>query len=419
MNKQFRTTVMAAALAGAMVVGAAASTAVQKITAELRPDITVKVDGEKATLVDKNGNIVYPVTYGGTTYLPIRALGNLMDMEVGWNSQTQTVSLTKPTSTKPEDLTLEKLTARTEDVEAEVKALKPAASYADRAEQYALHSETIDTLRDDLYDFSQKVNQQLRDEEISYKDYNVTTAKIDDLDVRLKDALSDLEKKTIADESDKTTLAEQLSAELDALAKRVKAQETEISDLKSAGTYAKRLEQYSEIAPDLAQLSGDVNSLSGKLNSYLRQEKLTYKEYNSLSQRAGDLDVRVKDAWDDLAEKTIMKDDDQPSKPTEDTRTYDSYVEKIGKLDDKADQLVKDVQNHRPAHGQNNNKQAWKAIERKIDDLDDEIDDMEDALERDYRNGYLTSAQYKELDRTLDRVDDKIDDLDDWYDFDD
>lgn len=90
------------------------------------------MDGEKQTLLDKNGDVVYPITYDGTTYLPIRALGNAMDLEVEWNSKTQTVSLYTKTDTKPEDLTLEKLTERTEEAEDTVAELKAASTYAGR-----------------------------------------------------------------------------------------------------------------------------------------------------------------------------------------------------------------------------------------------------------------------------------------------
>ena len=412
MKKQMRTMVMAAALAGAMVVGAAAATTVQKITADLRPDITVRVDGEKATLVDKNGNIVYPIAYEGTTYLPIRALGNLMDLEVGWNGKTQTIDLTTPTQTRPEDLTLEKLTARTEEAEDEVKALKPASTYSERAKQYALHSQTIDTIRDDLYDFGQKVNQQLRDEKITYKEYNVLVSKMDDLDNRLKDALDDLEAKTIADESDKRTLAEQLSDEIAALAKRVKEAESDISGLKPANTYKGRLEQYNAIASDLTGLSADINSMGNKLNSYLRQEKLTYKEYNSLSQSNGALDVRVKDAWDDLADK-IFYEDEQP-KPG--NNTYKNYAKKVSDLNSEVGTLVNEAKKDGPRPGYHGNKDGWKNIEKKIDKLDDRIDDLEDEIEHAYKNGDLTRAEYKELAKALDQMDDTLDDLDDWFD---
>ena len=85
MKKNLRVPVLAAALAGAMVLGAGATTVAERVSADLRPDITVTVDGKDQTLLDKNGDVVYPITYAGTTYLPIRALGNVMDLDVEWN----------------------------------------------------------------------------------------------------------------------------------------------------------------------------------------------------------------------------------------------------------------------------------------------------------------------------------------------
>ena len=117
MKKNLRVPVLAAALAGAMVLGAGATTVAERVSADLRPDITVTVDGKDQTLLDKNGDVVYPITYAGTTYLPIRALGNVMDLDVEWNGKTQTISLYTRTDTKPEDLTLEKLTVRAEEAE--------------------------------------------------------------------------------------------------------------------------------------------------------------------------------------------------------------------------------------------------------------------------------------------------------------
>lgn len=77
-----------------LTIGALASTGVQKITATLKPDITVIIDGETQTFKDANGDIVYPIIYEGTTYLPIRAIGNIMEKEVGWNESEQTITLT-------------------------------------------------------------------------------------------------------------------------------------------------------------------------------------------------------------------------------------------------------------------------------------------------------------------------------------
>lgn len=67
------------------------------ITAQLRYDFTIIVDGIKRTFYDVNGNTVYPILYEGSTYLPLRAIGELMGNSVGWDEQTKTVSMNKNT----------------------------------------------------------------------------------------------------------------------------------------------------------------------------------------------------------------------------------------------------------------------------------------------------------------------------------
>ena len=79
--------------------GVLASGTIQKITADWRPDIKVIVDGQTQTFKDANGNAVYPITYNGSTYLPLRAIGGLMGKDVGWNGATNTVTLDTPKPT--------------------------------------------------------------------------------------------------------------------------------------------------------------------------------------------------------------------------------------------------------------------------------------------------------------------------------
>lgn len=66
------------------------------VSVQLRYDFTIVVDGIKRTFTDVNGNTVYPILYEGSTYLPLRAIGNLMNKTVGWNEATETVTLSSP-----------------------------------------------------------------------------------------------------------------------------------------------------------------------------------------------------------------------------------------------------------------------------------------------------------------------------------
>ncbi len=64
------------------------------IQAQIRSDFTVIVDGVVQRFQDVNGNRVYPLLYNGSTYLPVRSIGNLLGCSVDWVSDTQTVILT-------------------------------------------------------------------------------------------------------------------------------------------------------------------------------------------------------------------------------------------------------------------------------------------------------------------------------------
>ena len=78
--------------------GAAAAGGLQEIKAFLNADITLKLDGEAQVLTDASGVRTYPITYNGTTYLPIRSIGGLLGVDVGWDQATQSVLLGKQPS---------------------------------------------------------------------------------------------------------------------------------------------------------------------------------------------------------------------------------------------------------------------------------------------------------------------------------
>lgn len=82
---------VAAAMVGCMVIGAAAAGGVRSVTAQLRPDFTLEVNGSVYTLRDSKGNVTDPLLYNDTTYLPIRSVGEILGAEVSWDSATQTV----------------------------------------------------------------------------------------------------------------------------------------------------------------------------------------------------------------------------------------------------------------------------------------------------------------------------------------
>lgn len=54
-------------------------------------NVKLVIDGEEITPKDANGNVVEPFIYNGTTYLPVRAVGEAFDKDVHWDGETATV----------------------------------------------------------------------------------------------------------------------------------------------------------------------------------------------------------------------------------------------------------------------------------------------------------------------------------------
>ncbi|MCI8403784.1 MAG: hypothetical protein HFE49_02655 [Clostridia bacterium] len=87
--------------AAGIAIGASATGIIRKVQSEIRPDFTVKIDGEVRTFKNADGDVVYPMLYEGTTYLPLRAIGEIMGKTVYWYEDEKMVELkdTKPTVT--------------------------------------------------------------------------------------------------------------------------------------------------------------------------------------------------------------------------------------------------------------------------------------------------------------------------------
>ena len=81
----------ALALTSCLILGTAAASQSQNVTATFRPDMKLKVNGTTYTVRDTTGKEVSPLVYNGTTYLPLASLGQLLGAEVSWDGATQTV----------------------------------------------------------------------------------------------------------------------------------------------------------------------------------------------------------------------------------------------------------------------------------------------------------------------------------------
>lgn len=66
----------------------------KQIIAYLNYGIDIVVDGEVKELHDANGNRVYPISYNGTTYVPVRGIGDILGVKVEWDSKEGNVVIT-------------------------------------------------------------------------------------------------------------------------------------------------------------------------------------------------------------------------------------------------------------------------------------------------------------------------------------
>lgn len=73
--------------------GAFAASNTESIKAVLNRGVTVKMNSVVQNLKDANGNPIYPITYNGSTYLPVRAVSDLVGLPVSWDAATNTVNL--------------------------------------------------------------------------------------------------------------------------------------------------------------------------------------------------------------------------------------------------------------------------------------------------------------------------------------
>lgn len=95
MKKGFFAGVLATLLVFSMVGSAGATNGKIKKELEYR-DIKVSLDGEILDLRDAQGNVVEPFKFDGTNYVPVRAISEILGLNVAWDSSNATVILTTP-----------------------------------------------------------------------------------------------------------------------------------------------------------------------------------------------------------------------------------------------------------------------------------------------------------------------------------
>lgn len=97
-RKNLITLAIALALTSSFILGASASSTLTAIQAYLNHGITIEYNGEAQELFDANGVRLYPISYNNSTYVPIRAVSNILGVNVDWDQARQTVVLGTPTT---------------------------------------------------------------------------------------------------------------------------------------------------------------------------------------------------------------------------------------------------------------------------------------------------------------------------------
>lgn len=65
----------------------------QEVSVQVRKDFTIVIDGKEQIFRTSAGKAIYPLLYDGSTYLPLRAIGQIMQKEVTWDNATKTITL--------------------------------------------------------------------------------------------------------------------------------------------------------------------------------------------------------------------------------------------------------------------------------------------------------------------------------------
>lgn len=91
--KKRRTVVGILAVIIAFATGALAKEVYEVVKAQIRPDFVIEIDGVEREFKNANGERVYPLLHNGTTYLPLRAIGEIMDKKVYWYEEEKRIEI--------------------------------------------------------------------------------------------------------------------------------------------------------------------------------------------------------------------------------------------------------------------------------------------------------------------------------------
>ncbi|CAM3514696.1 MULTISPECIES: stalk domain-containing protein [Saccharibacillus] len=105
MKKKVTAAVLTLGLTLSASAGVYAGSNLQEIRASLNSGLSLIVNGTAFTPTDGNGKALAPITYKGTTYLPVRSIGDALDTSVTYDAKNSRVVIgstaTTPSTTAP------------------------------------------------------------------------------------------------------------------------------------------------------------------------------------------------------------------------------------------------------------------------------------------------------------------------------
>ena len=91
MKKRLQGLIAGVVIGAILTSGVVYSKNIQKAIDAVYMNVKLVIDGEEIIPKDVNGNVVEPFIYNGTTYLPVRAIGEAFNKDVHWDGETATV----------------------------------------------------------------------------------------------------------------------------------------------------------------------------------------------------------------------------------------------------------------------------------------------------------------------------------------
>jgi len=312
LNKLLKLSAISLGLTAMFASGVMAAPAIQEITAYLRPDIKIVIDGTTVATNSWDGTSVIPISYNGTTYLPLRAIGNALNKTVTWDNATQTVYLGAATVQDPvvtdADKQITTFEEKTKTIVNEVSKLAPAAKFEDRIRQYLSLASKINTVNREINILHEKLERDFENGKMVYSVYKGYVNRLEALEEKLAAAKEQLAAKTIEDDDiivvgpkdqnrDKDKkINEKISnihEKTQSYKNKLEALEKQFYQLKNKNN-KDATKQYKDILAKLDQLDKEIEELEACLKYAYRQKAINSDDLQTKINTLNELESTVK-----------------------------------------------------------------------------------------------------------------------------